>query len=209
MKRTVEAQMPPMGPDPMGGAPPMGPDPMGGMGGPPMGGPPGAPGAPGEAEKPSIAGPLSSIGEILYDFDIEKFIAMHPAKTQEELAEDVWEAYGGNSDDTVDADKVGERSEKDSQRPPEEVTKEVENTEETKWKRLPIGKTIADITSVAEIKSLMNSLIFGTIKMFKTPAAPPGGGMPPLAATKNDMTKLAADIKKDLINLQQHMKKKR
>lgn len=202
MNKTVISQMPPMGGDPMGGmGDPMGGmgDPMGGMGAPPGGAPPGT-------DRPSISGPLKSIGEILYDFNAEEYIALHPTENDDKIAVSIWEAYGGNADGSVDVGKIGERKEKDEQKLPEESQKELEDTEERKWERLPSGKNIGDVTSLDEIMGLVSSLAYGTIKKFRNPPAPAGGGMPPMASSHNSMEKLAQDLKKDLDKLRKYFK---
>ena len=205
---------PPMGGPPMGGAmPPMG-DPMGGM--PPMGGVPmGAPGAPPGAPpppRPAIPGPLKSVGEILYDFNVEEYIALHPDKDDEDTAADVWEAYGGQPNGMADPTKVGQRTEEDAQRPPEQVDADNKITDDTKWVRLLADKNIGDITSIDEIIGLMKSLTYGTIKKFKAPAPPVGGmGMPPLAATRNKMEReaMVEAAREDYLSFKKMMRKLR
>jgi len=177
MGKQIVSQMPPM---PLGGAPP---DMGGGM---PL--PPGPGGAP---AKPVIAGPLKSVGEILFDFGIEEYIVLHPDKNSEEIARDIWEAYGGSQDGVSQSDKLGERGENSSQNPPEVAQKEKEFTEDTKWKRLPAGKSIGDITSIDEIIGLMKSFEYGTIKKFKAPPPAPPGVMPPMASSINKMERTA------------------
>jgi len=218
--RTRLAQLPPAGPpmggmppmgDPMGGMPPMG-DPMGG-GMPPMGGAP--PGPPPPPPRPAIPGPLKSVGEILYDFNIEEYIALHPDKDDEEIAADVWEAYGGMPNGVADLNKVGQRTSKDAQRPPEDVDADNKNTEDTKWVRLLAGDNISDTTSIDEIIGLMKSMTYGTIKKFRTPPAPPGGGMgmgmPPMAATVNKMEReaMADAMREDYLSFKKMMRKLR
>jgi len=166
---------------------------MGGMGATP-------PAEPATTERPKIAGPLKSVGEILYDFNIEEYIALHPDQSEEDMSEKVWEEYGGNHNENIKSDKEGERDEKSQNRTPEEVNSEIEKTYDSKWKRLPIGKTIDDITSLDEIVGLMKSLTYGTVKKFKSPAAPAGGGMPPLAS-QNSFSSLIDEIKRDMNKL--------
>ena len=187
MKRL--SQMPPMPPmDPMGGGmPPMPPGggmppPPGGemppMGAAPMGMPPGPPPPTGP---PPIAGPIDSIGEIVYDANLDKYIAEHTDEDENEIALSIWEDYGGNQDGTVDPDKKGRRSDADANRPPEAVQQEIKDTADRKWERLEDGKTVADITSLEELIGIMKTMIFGTVKKYSTPPAPPpGAGAPPM-----------------------------
>jgi hypothetical protein len=167
---------------------------LGGMGGPP-------PAGPSTVERPKIAGPLKSVGEILYDFNIEEYIALHPDQSEEDMSEEVWQEYGGDSNENIKSDKEGERDEESATRTPEEINSEIERTEESKWERLPIGKTIDDITSLEEVIGLMKSLTYGTVKKFKSPAAPAGGGMPPMASSQNRFSSLIDEIKIDMNKL--------
>jgi len=212
--RTRLAQLPPPGPPMGGGMPPMG-DLMGGMppmGGAPMGAPGAPPGAPPPPPRPAIPGPLKSVGEILYDFNVEEYIALHPDKDDEGTAADVWEAYGGQSNGMADPTKVGQRTVEDAQRPPEQVDADNKITDDTKWVRLLDGKNIGDITSIDEIIGLMKSLTYGTIKKFKAPAPPAGGmGMPPMAATRNKMEReaMVEALREDYLSFKKMMRRLR
>ena len=153
----------------------MGMPPMGGMpAGAPMGGPP-APTGP-----PPIAGPLDSIGEIVYDSNVDKYIAENTNEDEGEIALSIWEDYGGNPDGTADPHKIGKRTKKDTNRPPDVVAKEVLDTDERKWERLENGKNISEITSLEELSSIMKSMIFSTVKKYSTPPPPPPGAAPPM-----------------------------
>lgn len=151
----------------------------GGM--PPMGGPP-----PEDAGgKPPISGPLDSIGKILYDYDVEKEIASNPNRSEEELATAIWTEYGGSEDGGVIEGQIGTRDDSDEEKDPEQAKQDNLDTDDRKWVRLPRGKNISDITSIEELRGMMKDLVYGTIKKFKAPAAPPGGappGMPPMAS---------------------------
>lgn len=192
MNKTIIAQMPPLGGGMMGGIPS---ESM----------PPGIP-AP---EKPQISGPLNSVGEILYDFNTEEYIVLHPNKDEETIAQDIWEAYGGNPDGSVDKNKTGKRTKESTNNPPEIAQKEREETEEKKWERLPINKNISDITSFDELIGLIKSLTYGTIKKYKAPAASPGGGMglPGLASSFNNMKRnaLVNIMKEELEKLEKYL----
>lgn len=186
--------MPPMDPSMMGGAPPMGAAPMGA----PPGPPPPPPG------KEPILGPLKGVGDLLRDAGIEQLIASNPDEDEEGLALKIWTQYGGEPDGEVDPTKVGERKAGEPPPPPDAVDAELKDTDQERWRRLPDGKTIADITSLGDLAEIMRSVIFGAIKKLKTPPAPPGGmpGMPPpMASIGLRMIRLAiqmADVSPDL-----------
>ncbi len=197
MKREIIAQMPPLGGGPLG------------MEGAPPGGEMGPPGDPTTSERPEISGPLKSIGEILYDFNTEEYIALHPDKTEEDIAMQIWTDYGGDIDGVgAESGKTGSRTEKDLKKSPEETKKERLETEDSKWERLEKGKNISEFTSLGELTGLMESMVFGMIKKYKAPAggAPGGGGglgMPPLASSNIHMNREAfiKELKEDLEKL--------
>lgn len=191
------AQAPPMGGPPpmpgeapMPGAPPMGgPPPMGG-GLPPMPGmppPPGADGAAPNMPKEKIGSPLSTVFEILYDADVMKDI-QGAGKTKDEIANDIWTTYGGTETGGTDPSKVGARNPENKEISPEDEEHEQKSTEKHRWRRLPLGKTIDEITSLEEL----NDSIGGIMSGLKKPPAPPGGGMPP---------GMAANVVKNLVRL--------
>lgn len=142
-----------------------------------MGGAP-PPGGPPPPERPPIPGPLDSVGKLLYDFDIEKEIATNPNRSEEDLATKVWVEYGGSEDGGVIEGNIGQRDESDSRKDPQQASEENEKTQSSKWLRLPRGKHVSDVTSLEELTGMMKDLMYGTIKKFKAPAAPPGGGPP-------------------------------
>lgn len=153
------------------------------MEGAPMGGPPMPPPEPGPPPKPVVAGPLSDVGDLFLDFDITSFIATHPNEGPDDVALSIWEKYGGNSDWTADRTKTGRRTEKDAERPAEQVRAANEKDEDARWERLPAGKTIGDVVTPSELASNMGDVIYGVVKQLSAPPAPagsPGGGMPPM-----------------------------
>ena len=88
------------------------------------------------------------------------------------LVSDIWVQYGGIDSDSklpgVDSTRMGER--KDG----EEVSdEELKVTNSQRWKRLPEGKNIQDITSKDEMKK---QLMGSTVNMIKDNIAQGGGG---------------------------------
>lgn len=138
--------------------------------------------------------PLSSIGQILYDADATEIVENNISSSPQEISTKIWMMYGGDEMGGADSNKVGERSEE----PLEGETIEIErkNTQDARWKRLPKGKTIADVIGKDDLEQMMTSFIMSTIKKTATEsagaAAPPGGGMPPMMAKSNlDTIRLA------------------
>jgi len=178
--------MPPMD---MGmGAPPMGAPPMGA---PPMGGPAGAP--PTTAPKSSLY-PLENSGMILVDAEVEKRLKEQFASTkninttsEEEIANEIWQEYGGNKLGGVDQEKVGKRL------PDKEVDEaEIKRTRDSKWQRLPLGKNLDDLgITLDDIRDMVISLSQGIASAAKKGAG--GAGAPPAMASLkiNDLIRLA------------------
>lgn len=195
------AQMPPPGMPPMGpppGMPPMGPPPGGppppGM--PPMGGPPMPPpsGTPPGTPKEKIGSPLATVFEILYDADALTNI-QGAGKSINELSNDIWTMYGGTETGEVNPGKVGQRPPDNKNVSPEQEEHEEQATENSRWRRLPLGKNIGDITTLEELHNSIEGIMSGV----KKPPAPPGGpggappGMPPgLASILPHLVRLAA-----------------
>lgn len=179
--------LPPM--PPLGGSPPLPPPgggtpPMPGMPPPPGGAPGAAPGMP----KEKIGSPLSTVFEILYDADVMSDI-QGAGKTKDEIANDIWTTYGGNETGGVDPSKVGARNPDNKDISPEDEEHEQKSTDKHRWRRLPLGQTIGDITSLEEL----NDSIEGIMSGLKKPPAAPGGGMPPgMAKTLPILVRLAS-----------------
>lgn len=181
-----EAPAPPMAPapappamDPMaglgGGMPPMPPsmgmptDPMAAAAPAPM--PPPPPG-----ERQEIIGPISSPSQMFYDMDLARYIQNNLQLDADALAAKVWEAYGGKPNGQADASKVGARTDSFTDHTPEQAQSEREATENSKWKRLEAGKTIADIVSYDDLGKIVSGLIFGVIQKVITQSMAPAGG---------------------------------
>jgi len=189
------AQAPPPDAAPPVGALPMAPPPMGGMPPPPMGGMPGMPpppGAPPSGPRQELIGPLDSVSKILYDYDIGTVVDGNAARDAEELALEVWKAYGGTEmGDDVES-KTGNRTPESTKAAPEKQEAEHKATEDSRWQRLPFGKTIEDITTLDELSEILSGLIFGAVKAKAPAAAPPGGMPPPMANTIELMRRYSA-----------------
>lgn len=199
MLRKAQAP-PPMPPDPgmpdpaMGAAPPpMAPPMPGGM--PPMPGMP-APAMPmsDAGSRPELSGPLDTLAKLLYDYDIASEISNHAAKNPEELSMSVWKAYGGDEMGNADSDKTGKRTKKQLGLPPEQQESEREMTQDSRWLRLPAGKTVADVTTLDDISEVMTGLVYGITKSKSSAGQPPppGGMPPPMASVYRQMVRLAA-----------------
>jgi len=191
-----KAQAPP-GMPPPGGALPPPPPPGGGLPGlPPLGGPPGMPplgappGAPPGAPtgpKEQIGSPLDTVFKILYDADIMDKI-QGAGKDTDELALEIWEMYGGTPTGGVDPEKMGHRSDKQNVNPETEQN-EGEVNDKQRWRRLPVGENIGDITTLSELKESIEGISSG-LKKPKAPAGP--GGAPPMASVVNTIVRLAS-----------------
>jgi hypothetical protein len=197
-KFTRIAQMPPEPPmEGGGGDMPMGAPPMG-M--PPMGAPPvmptAAPGAPVDPEREEIGSPLDTLGKILYDVDAPTLIMQMTGSSPEDVATSVWEMYGGEKTGGVDKSKIGARIPKTDVEP-EEEKKEQKATENSRWRRLPQGKHIGNITRLDELVSTMKGLVMNTIKNeSKKGQGGPGGGAPPMpmASAKQKWVRMAEKL---------------
>lgn len=175
-------------------------DPMGGMG---MGMPtaptamPGAPQTPPSAQK-VIKAPLSNLGLILADAEIEKKLLEQLEDNEQGIANKIWLQYGGQEDGGVDQDKRGER--KDDEEASDE---EIKATDKTRWKRLPEGQNLLDLEiSLDDFANAIKFLSFGFAKnkSKEQGGGAAGGGMPGMASRKlENMVKLARNF--DLLGM--------
>ena len=166
---------PPM--DPMlGAAPPTptfpGTDPMAGAIGTP------APSPAPSGDRQEIIGPIESLAQIFYDFDVTKFIQNNLHINSKDLASKIWEEYGGGEDGQPDNDKTGQRSENNLKLTPEDAKKERDNTKDTKWERFAEGKNIGDVISLDDLGKVVEGLIYGIVQKTNTTANTPPGGAP-------------------------------
>lgn len=189
----IKVAAPPMGL--MGGGPmPSGPDlgmpGLGGLGSPP----PATPTAmPGESKK-VIKQPLDNLGLILADADIEKMLMEYLGSDEREIANEIWEMYGGADDSDVKPGLVGKRIANE-----EASEDEIKSTQDTRWERLPKGKTLLTLNPPVTLDKVHNavrylSFGFAKNKSKEQGAGGPGGGggMPGLASHNyRNMVKIA------------------
>jgi hypothetical protein len=169
-------------------------DPMAGMGMPaaPMAMPGPAP-APNSAQK-VIRVPLSNLGLILADAEIEKKLLEQLEDNEQGIANDIWMKYGGQEDGGVDSEKRGKR--KDDV---EATDEEIKATDKTRWERLPDGQNLLDLEiTLDDFANAVKFLSFGFAKnkgKEQGGAAGAGGGMPGMASRKlENMVKLAHNL---------------
>ncbi len=179
MKKTILSQMMPMG------------DPMAGLGAPPPVAPTAGPGmAGGNAEK-IIRIPLTNLGLILADAQIEKKLMEDFEDNELDLANEIWIQYGGQENGGVVDSRVGKR--KDGQ---EVDDAEIERTEKSRWERLPEGQNLDDIdVELSDFANAIKYLSFGFSKNKAKEQPAPGGGMPGMASRNlENMVKLARNL---------------
>jgi len=173
--------------------PPMG-DPLAGLGAPPPVAPTAGPGmAGGNAEK-VIRVPLSNLGLILADSQIEKKLMEDFEDNELDLANEIWIMYGGTEDGGVNKGRLGKR--KDDQEVDDE---EIKNTNKSKWERLPEGQNLDDLEiELSDFANAIKYLSFGFAKnKAKEQPAAGGGGMPGMASRKlENMVKLGQNLDK-------------
>jgi hypothetical protein len=147
--------------------------------------------------KEKIGSPLATVFEILYDADALTHI-QGAGKSIDELSNEIWTMYGGTETGGVDPEKVGQRPDDNKNTSPEQEEHEEHATDKSRWRRLPLGKNIGDITTLEELHNSIEGIMSG----IKKPPAPPGGpggapggppGMPPgLASVLPNLVRLAA-----------------
>jgi hypothetical protein len=183
------AQEAPAAPAPEAPMPDAGAMDLGDLGGAPMADLGGAPPAPIDGGTGPASGsdkiiriPLSNVGLILQDAKIKQNLAENIGVPGIELANRIWEQYGGNIIGDDFPNKTGERTDKN-----EATDEEIEVTQHQRWKRLPLGKTITDITSLDTLKDAVVFTDIGYTKEIANKAkGGGGGGMPGMASRKLD-----------------------
>lgn len=153
--------------------------PTGGPGGPPGldGGMPG--GAPPQQGQQNnfqvIYSPLDSLGKILADLDFKTFLSNNFGTDPSQLAHKIWVMYGGNEDE-LGADKKGERldnpSSSDMMEQQEQQEAEYNATRNARWKRLPRGVGIDQITSTGTLAMAITSAFDTLAKSYSKPPQP-------------------------------------
>jgi len=178
-------------------APPLPPPPLPGAGAPmpPLPPLPGMPPAPGPTTSNSyqkaIKEPLSNLGLILADAEIEKMLMEEMQFNEKEIANKVWVMYGGNEEGDVEEGHVGKR--KDNV----EITdEEIEATKDKRWQRLPLGQDLFDLEiQLEDVANAVKYLSFGFSKnKSKEQGGGAGGGMPMASLKLENMVKLARNL---------------
>ncbi len=144
----------------------------------PMGAPP-----PEQDDEPVIPGPIDDIDKLIVDSGIKKKLS--EPEDFDNIITEIWQEYGGKSDGLgVYNDKVGQRTPQDEDRDINEVKKEIEDTKNEKWKRLPFGKTMQTLEqpiTIADISNNVRKMVMPIIKEMRgkeTGGQP--GGLPPM-----------------------------
>jgi len=183
MKKTILSQM----------MPPMG-DPLAGLGAPPPVAPTAGPGMAGGNADKVIRVPLANLGLILADAEIEKKLMEDFEDNELDLANEIWEMYGGSADGGVIQSRVGKRSDST-----EADDAEIKVTNKSRWERLPLDQNLDDLEiELSDFANAVKYLSFGFAKnKAKEQPAPGGGGMPGMASRKlENMVKLAQNLDK-------------
>lgn len=180
MKKTILSQM----------MPPMG-DPLAGMGMAPPVAPAAGPGMAGGNADKVIRVPLANLGLILADAQIEKKLMEDFEDNELDLANEVWEMYGGNEDGSVNKGRVGKRKDDN-----EVGDEEIKATEKSRWERLPEGQNLDDLEiELSDFANAIKFLSFGFAKNKAKEQPAPGGGMPGMASRKlENMVKFARKL---------------
>ena len=156
-----------------------------------------APAAPASDQK-QILVPLSNLGLILADAEIEKKLLEQLEDNEQGIANDIWIQYGGAEDGGVDKEKRGKRKETE-----ETTDEEIKRTNKTRWERLPDGQNLLDLEiSLDDMANAVKFLSFGFAKNKgkEQGGGAAGGGMPGMASRKlENMVKLAHNF--DLLGM--------
>ncbi len=179
MKKTIVSQMMPMA------------DPLAAMGSPAPVAPTAGPGMGGGNDEIIIRIPLSNLGLILADAQIEKKLMEDFEDNELDLANEVWIMYGGKENGGVIQSRVGKRSE---DKEADDI--EIKNTDKSRWERLPEGQNLDDLEiELSDFANAIKYLSFGFSKNKAKEQPAPGGGMPGMASRKlENMVKLARNL---------------
>jgi hypothetical protein len=168
-----KAQAPPSGPPP-------GPESQAGLSTMQTGGPGSGGGGPAPEEVPAgpqstfkvIYSPLDTLGKILADLDFKTFLENNFGTDPVDLAKQIWVMYGGNENE-LRKGKPGQRKENPLSDDPMQLEKlqkeEYNRTRNSRWKRLPEGKSIDEITNP---QALEQSIIGGYLALAKENSKP-------------------------------------
>jgi hypothetical protein len=162
---------------------------------PPMPPPPGMAPPPGGAtsntNQKAIREPLTNLGLILADAEIEKMLMEEMQFDEREIANKIWIMYGGDEDGGVVEGHVGKR--KDDQEINDE---EITDTKKKRWERLPFGQSLIDLEiELDDMANAVKYLSFGFSKnKSKEQGAGGPGGMPMASLKLENMVKLARNL---------------
>ena len=133
----------------------------------------GGEGAPSGPAFKIIYSPLDSLGKILADLDFKTFLENNFGTDSDELAHKIWVMYGG-SEDELDPGKKGERkdspSSNDVTQQSQAQEEEYNRTRKSRWKRLPEGVSIEEITDPQTIAIAITNGFATLTKMNSKPA---------------------------------------
>lgn len=164
---------------------------------PPMPGLPGLPGMPPppgattNSNQKAIKEPLSNLGLILADVEIEKMLMEELQFNEREIANKIWKMYGGDDEGGIGDGHVGKRREG------KEITdEEITATEKSRWERLPFGQSLIDLEiELDDMANAVKYLSFGFSKnKSKEQGAGAPGGMPMASLKLENMVKLARNL---------------
>lgn len=139
----------------------------------PPGGPAGGEGAPAQPQFKVIHSPLDSLGKILADVDIKTFLQNNFGDDPDTLAHKIWVMYGG-SEDEISPGKKGARQDKpasgDMMQQQKIQDEEYNATRNARWRRLPLGVSIEEITSTQALSNAIMGGFSDLAKSFSKPA---------------------------------------
>jgi hypothetical protein len=164
---------------------------------PPLPGLPGMPGMPPppgvtpSSNQKAIKEPLSNLGLILADAEIEKMLMEELQFNEREIANKIWKMYGGDDEGGVKDGHSGKRKEGN------EITdEEINATDKSRWERLPFGQSLIDLE--IELDDMANAVKFLSFGFAKNKSKEQAGGAPggmPMASLKlENMVKLARNL---------------
>lgn len=152
---------------------------MGGMGAAPvmpMADPTGAApeGAPPPPAFKIIHSPLDTFGKILADLDFKTFLQNNFGTDPRDLAHEIWEMYGGASDELGEG-KKGRRQDTPLSGDPMQLQSaqddEYNRTRKQRWERLPVGVSIDEITSPDALENAIKGGLHSLVQQNAKPAA--------------------------------------
>jgi hypothetical protein len=120
-----------------------------------------------------IHSPLDSLGKILADVDIKSFLENNFGGDPDKLAHKIWVMYGG-SENELEPGKKGARQDtphsNDMAEQDAHQNAEYNATRNSRWKRLPAGVSIDQITNT---QAISNTIAGGLMLLSKEYSKPP------------------------------------